>query len=154
PAGGRVARSAARRPQAQRASRLAVTEATTSQIILSGADIVLPDRVIGPGTLVLEHGVIVEVAPGTRPATHGAMYVDVTGHLIVPGFIDVHVHGLEGYDTQTGSDGIDAMARRLPRYGVTGFCPTSIACGPTALTQMLESIRRARREPQRGAARV
>ncbi len=131
-----------------------MTESSTRQIILSGADVVLPDGVIGPGTLVLEHGVIVEIASGVRAATPGATHVDVTGHLIVPGFIDVHVHGLEGHDTQTGTDGIDAMARRLPRYGVTGFCPTSIACGPTALTQMLESIRRARREPARGAARV
>jgi N-acetylglucosamine-6-phosphate deacetylase len=135
-----------------------VTDAHTSarQIVLSGADLVLPDRVISPGTLIIEHGTIVAIASGSRPADAdaGVDYVDLTGHLIVPGFIDVHVHGLEGHDTLTGTDGIDAMARRLPRYGVTGFCPTSIACGPHALAQMLESIRVARREPPRGAARV
>jgi N-acetylglucosamine-6-phosphate deacetylase len=110
--------------------------------------------VIGPGTLTLEHGVIVDIAAGSRPASDGVTHVDLTGHLIVPGFIDVHVHGLEGHDTLTGEEGIDAMSRRLPRYGVTGFCPTSIACGPKALTVMLESIRRAVREPAPGAARV
>jgi N-acetylglucosamine-6-phosphate deacetylase len=136
---------------------LAVTDSSTSpRTILSGADVVLPDHVIGPATLVIEHGVITEIASGVRPASdaNGETHVDVTGHLIVPGFIDVHVHGLEGHDTLTGEDGIDAMARRLPRYGVTGFCPTSIACGPRALTLMLDSIRRARRAPARGAARV
>jgi len=130
-----------------------VTDSLTSQtlsseppahrIVLSGAELVLPDRVISPGTLVIEQGVIVEIVQGARPAEAGTGHVDLTGHLIVPGFIDVHVHGLEGHDTLTGPDGIDAMARRLPRYGVTGFCPTSIACGPQALTQMLAAIRRA-----------
>jgi N-acetylglucosamine-6-phosphate deacetylase len=132
-----------------------VTDSSTSaRTILSGADVVLPDHVIGPATLVIEHGVIAEIASGVRAASDGETHVDVTGHLIVPGFIDVHVHGLEGHDTLTGDEGIDAMARRLPRYGVTGFCPTSIACGPRALTQMLDNLRRARREPARGAARV
>lgn len=125
------------------------SSASPRQIILSGADLVLPDRVLSPGTLVIEHGVIVDIAAGARQAS-----ADLAGHLIVPGFIDVHVHGLEGHDTLTGPEGVDAMARRLPRYGVTGFCPTSIACGPRALTQMLDSIRTARREPPPGAARV
>jgi len=131
-----------------------VTDSSTRRIILSGADLVLPDRVINPGTLVLEQGTIVEISDGARPPSDGADHVDLTGHVVVPGFIDVHVHGLEGHDTLTGPDGVDAMARRLPRYGVTGFCPTSIACGPTLLAQMLDAIRRARREPVRGAARV
>jgi N-acetylglucosamine-6-phosphate deacetylase len=133
---------------------LAVTDSSTRRTILSGADLVLPDGVISPGTLVIEQGTIVEITEGARPATDGADHVDLAGHLIVPGFIDVHVHGLEGHDTLTGPDGVDAMARRLPRYGVTGFCPTSIACGPQALAQMLDAIRRAQRDPVRGAARV
>ncbi len=130
---------------------------TAPLTILSGADLVLPDRVISPGTLVLEGTRIIEIASGARPAeptATGVTHVDLAGHVIVPGFIDVHVHGLEGHDTLTGDDGIDAMARRLPRYGVTGFCPTSIACGPIALRRMLESIRRARTEPAPAAARV
>jgi N-acetylglucosamine-6-phosphate deacetylase len=126
----------------------------TRRTILSGATVVLPDRVISPGTITIERGVIVDIASGSRPASDGETHVDLTGHVIVPGFIDVHVHGLEGHDTLTGEEGIDAMARRLPRYGVTGFCPTSIACGPRALTLMLENIRRAQREPVPGAARV
>jgi N-acetylglucosamine-6-phosphate deacetylase len=122
--------------------------------ILSGADLVLPDRVLSPGTLVIEDSRIVDISPGTRPAAGRETHYDLTGQLVVPGFIDVHVHGVEGHDTQVDEDGIDAMARRLPRYGVTGFCPTSIACSPESLTRMLATLRKARSAPAAGAAHV
>ena len=35
-------------------------------------------------------------------------------------------------------------AARLPRYGVTAFCPTTIACAPAALRRMLAGVRAAR----------
>jgi N-acetylglucosamine-6-phosphate deacetylase len=47
------------------------------------------------------------------------------------------------------------MASRLPRYGVTAFCPTTVACAPDALGRLLESVvavRRSARDPR--AARV
>jgi N-acetylglucosamine-6-phosphate deacetylase len=127
---------------------------TTTTTVLSGADLVLPDRVLSPGSLVLEGSRIVDIAAGARAASDGETFYDLTGHLVVPGFIDVHVHGLEGHDTQVGDDGIDAMARRLPRYGVTGFCPTTIACSPEVLTRTLAAARLARSAPPAGAARV
>ena len=53
------------------------------------------------------------------------------GHYIVPGFIDVHVHGVDGVDTLDGpASAVAAIAARLPRYGVTAFCPTTVACAP------------------------
>ncbi len=121
--------------------------------ILSGADIVLPNRLLSPGTLVLDGTRIVEVTQGTRSKDDGA-YLDVSNHYIVPGFIDVHVHGLEGLDTLQGGDAIASMARRLPRFGVTAFCPTTIACAPAALRAVLGAVRTARTAPEPLAARV
>ncbi|HBO45604.1 MAG TPA: hypothetical protein DD670_17090 [Planctomycetaceae bacterium] len=43
--------------------------------------------------------------------------------LIVPGFIDVHFHGLGRHDVFTIDD-LTAIARLQPRYGTTGFMPT------------------------------
>lgn len=114
--------------------------------ILTGADVVLPGRVVSPGTVVMDGDRIADVIEGTRPGGD-----DLSGHLLLPGFIDVHVHGLQGIDALDDADAIDRMARLLPRFGVTAFCPTSIACSPSTLARMLSAVRRARLQPLQGA---
>jgi N-acetylglucosamine-6-phosphate deacetylase len=123
-------------------------------ILLSGGDVVLPDRLFGPATLALDGDRIAEVASGTRRGGEGSVHVDLSNHYIVPGFIDVHVHGVEGTDTLESEDAIDAIASRMPRFGVTAFCPTSIACTPPVLRRMLAAVRRARTGSAAGRARV
>jgi len=120
--------------------------------ILSGGAVVLADRVLEPGTLVLESGRIVEVRAGRAPAGDGVH--DAHGLVIVPGFVDVHVHGVEGQDTLTTANAVAEIARRLPSYGVTGFCPTTVACGPVELRHLLDGIRAARATPVAGSAHV
>jgi N-acetylglucosamine-6-phosphate deacetylase len=51
-------------------------------------------------------------------------------------------------------DAVRRIARRLPRYGVTAFCPTSVACSPEKLRDMLEDVRLARLSRPPDAARV
>lgn len=123
-------------------------------IILSGADLVLPDRIVSGGTLVLEGGRIVEIEDRQRPSDARLSRHDLHDHLVVPGFIDVHVHGAEGTDTLGPSNAIPTLAALLPRHGVTAFCPTSLACDPATLRRMLAAVRDARSAPARGAARV
>jgi len=112
--------------------------------ILSGAAVVLPDRILDPGTVVIEHGRIARVEAGDRPSGSDPGLIDCRGQFILPGFVDVHVHGVEGADALDGGNGVATIAARLPRYGVTAFCPTSIACTPDALRTMLSAIRGAR----------
>ena len=115
-------------------------------IVLSGADLVLPDRILSPGTLVLDGGRIVEVrAESAGPLHH---------HYIVPGFVDVHIHGVDGVDVHAGPGAVAAMAERLPRYGVTAFCPTTMACGPAVLRAALDEVRGLRQIAQNRTARV
>jgi N-acetylglucosamine-6-phosphate deacetylase len=120
-------------------------------IVLSGAELVLPDRVLSPGTLVIDSGRIVDIRPGAVQTGPGFAF---HGHYIVPGFIDVHVHGVEGVDSLQAGDAVSSIAARLTRYGVTAFCPTTVACSPEALRRVLEQVRRAREAPAPGAARV
>ena len=116
-------------------------------IVLSGADLVLPDRILTPGTLVIDGDRIADIRPGAasgRPAGHAGSLFAFHGHYIVPGFVDVHVHGVDGTDALDGDGAVAAIAARLPRYGVTAFCPTTIACAPGALRLVLAQVRAAR----------
>ena len=55
------------------------------------------------------------------------LVVDCQGYTIVPGFVDVHIHGCAGADTCDGKrESIDAMAEFLLTKGVTSFCPTTM----------------------------
>ena len=55
------------------------------------------------------------------------LVVDCQGYTIVPGFVDVHIHGCAGADTCDGKrESIDAMAEVLLTKGVTSFCPTTM----------------------------
>jgi N-acetylglucosamine-6-phosphate deacetylase len=123
-------------------------------ILLTGADLVLPDRVVTSGTLVLDGDRIVDVVHGPRGGGDRDLHFDFPQHYIVPGFIDVHVHGVEGRDTLEGGDAIAEIAGRMPKFGVTAFCPTSLACPPQTLREMLAAVRRSRTTRPPGGARV
>ena len=118
-------------------------------IVLSGARIVTPTTVLNPGTLMVEGEQILDVQPGRRPAQY-----ELDGHLIVPGFVDVHVHGVHGIDAQATERGVERMAAALPAYGVTAFCPTAVASSPGDLGALLAAIASARRRRPLHSARV
>ena len=75
--------------------------------------------------------------------------------MIVPGFIDVHVHGVEGIDVLDDEPvPWRRVAADLPKYGVTAFCPTSVACAPARLATLLAAVAAARSRAAPRSARV
>jgi N-acetylglucosamine-6-phosphate deacetylase len=122
-------------------------------IVLARGDVVLPDRVLSEGTLILDAGRIAVIESGDVDIAR-ATKIDVSDCYVVPGFIDVHVHGVEGFDTLDDGDAVAQIAARLPRYGVTAFCPTTVACPPGELRTFLNQVRDARVAAAPGRARV
>jgi N-acetylglucosamine-6-phosphate deacetylase len=122
--------------------------------ILTGATLVLPDRTVECGTLTIEAGRIAEVLHTSPPGTAAGERHELGGHVVVPGFVDVHIHGVERHDTLDDGAPIREMARCLVRHGVTAFCPTTVACSPERLEQLLGDVAAARESPEPGAARV
>lgn len=55
---------------------------------------------------------------------NGAAVIDFGDSFIVPGFIDLHIHGVHTYLIDNGVDDLAQICRILPQYGVTGFLPT------------------------------
>ena len=118
------------------------------RVLLSGATLVLPDRLTSGHTLVIEQGRIVDLVAEPIAPRPGDVRFVLPGHFVAPGFIDVHVHGVGGHDVLDGAAALATIAARLPQHGVSAFCPTSIACPPDVLAGFLggvSAIRAARR---------
>nr|MDD6335640.1 amidohydrolase family protein [bacterium] len=93
------------------------------------------------GGVVMEDGVITEVFRGT-PKAGG--YWDAHGGYIVPGFVDLHVHGGDGAEFMQGGGEAFARAARLHmRHGTTTLLPTSSACPVSDLEPFFEGFREA-----------
>jgi N-acetylglucosamine-6-phosphate deacetylase len=123
-------------------------------IFLADADVVLPDRLMSFATVVIDGDRILDVMREAPAPSPGDLRFDLRHHTVVPGFVDVHVHGVEGTDTLDGAGAIQRIGSRLPRYGVTAFCPTSVACAPDDLRTMLAAVRTARFARPAGSCRV
>lgn len=52
---------------------------------------------------------------------------DMNGKIIMPGFIDIHIHGGDGGDSSDGTpEALDKISAYLAKRGVTSFCPTTM----------------------------
>ena len=123
-------------------------------IVIAGGDIVLPDRILTSASLVIDGDRIAAVEPSACVDSPGATIVGAADCYVVPGFIDVHVHGVEGHDTLNEGDPVAAIAAFLPQYGVTSFCPTTVACAPDALRGVLKQVATLRANRSPTSARV
>jgi N-acetylglucosamine-6-phosphate deacetylase len=64
--------------------------------VLAGARVVTPDRVLDPGWVEVAGGRIAAVGAGRPPAGSTGVR-DLGGALLVPGYIDLHMHGGGGH---------------------------------------------------------
>lgn len=78
------------------------------------------------GDIQIENGKIAALGENL-PRDPQDIAVDCQGYTIVPGFVDVHIHGCAGVDTCDGTrEAIEIMAKFLLAHGVTSFCPTTM----------------------------
>lgn len=106
------------------------------------------------GDIEIEDGRIRQVGE-KLPYTQKDLAVDCGGYTIVPGFVDIHIHGTDGADACDGSrEALDVMARFLLQRGVTSFCPTTMTTSEEAIRQSLLAARECADRPLEDGARV
>lgn len=70
------------------------------------------------------------------------LVVDCEGFTIVPGFVDIHVHGGVGSDTcDADAEGLRNMAKFLLTKGVTAFCPTTMTVSGEDIAKTLAVVK-------------
>ena len=117
-------------------------------------NIVLPDRILEGGTVVIDQERISGVFPKDQsPPLNGVDRRDHSGHYITPGLIDIHLHGAMGRDViDADAAGLSEIAAHQVRCGVAGFVPTMLAAPLEAVESAVGRVREATAE--RAAAEI
>ena len=121
--------------------------------IINGT-VATPEGVIERGVVLLDGSVIRAVGAEAKvdvPA--GATILDASGAMVVPGFIDAHTHGGNGYDYLTASEEeIATIMSWLPQTGVTGVLATIASASLEEQLNVLRRLRAVQRQRPAGAA--
>ncbi|MBA7675430.1 N-acetylglucosamine-6-phosphate deacetylase [subsurface metagenome] len=74
----------------------------------------------------------------------GVEIIDAGGKFVVPGFIDIHVHGGGGSDVMDGGyEAVKQVATIHSRFGTTAFLPTTMTMSRDKIIKSLKSINEA-----------
>lgn len=112
------------------------------------------------GTVLTPEGWVagrLELAGGAIAAVRGARLAPGAAPqppFLVPGFVDLHVHGGGGADTMDGEEAVRAMARFHARHGTTALAPTTVSAPAADIEAALAGIEGVRRRPEPGGATV
>lgn len=101
-------------------ARGTVRQAPTGPQVLTGANVVLPTGTVKNGRLAIEGKRIT----GTPPAD--AQLIDVTGHWLVPGFVDIHNHGGGGASFSGTAEQILTAVHTHRLHGTTTLVASTV----------------------------
>jgi N-acetylglucosamine-6-phosphate deacetylase len=66
--------------------------------------------------------------------------IDLSGKIILPGFVDIHTHGCDGADMADASvDSLQKISRFLAAHGITSFCPTTMTLPREQLVEQFKA---------------
>jgi N-acetylglucosamine-6-phosphate deacetylase len=105
-------------------------------------------RILTPQEELLDNVIVVEggriTAIGNRDEVHippGAKDYVAAGMTVVPGFVDVHIHGAGGHDVMEATpEALDAITATVARFGTTSIVATTVTAPVDETCRSLEGI--------------
>lgn len=110
-----------------------------SNYVITNGKIYTEEQVIENGYLVVEDGKISDIQEGEY--TGDLQQVDAKGQNVLPGFIDIHIHGGYGEDAMDASyEGLKHLAEQLLSEGTTTFLATTMTQSDENIEKALKNI--------------
>ena len=114
----------------------------TENLLILGGNIYAEDDVYENGFIKIENGLITEIGDLSQ-LTHSDKYREINlphGYSVIPGMIDIHIHGVNGADTMDASqEALDTMTKTLPKEGTTSFLATTMTEESGAIEKALKA---------------
>ncbi len=101
-----------------------------------------PGQEIADAVIVMDGPKIVAVGPRDKVAIPaGATRREADGLTVVPGFVDVHIHGAGGHDVMEGTpDALAAITRTVAQRGTTSLVATTVTASEERTCQAVAGI--------------
>ncbi|MBE5802251.1 MAG: N-acetylglucosamine-6-phosphate deacetylase [Clostridiales bacterium] len=122
-------------------------------MLIINANAYLDGTFVYPVCVRLADDAVQEVGFSLLPLL-GEEVLDLCGDYLLPGFVDVHIHGFAGRDAMEGEQAVRAMSRGLYQQGVAAFLPTTMSALPEDTRQAVEGVRAVMAAPEEKGARV
>ncbi len=114
------------------------------RIIITGGTIITPFKLISGKAIIVEKRKIRKLANEEELNTAtmiGAELIEAKDKFIIPGYIDIHVHGGGGSDVMDENyEAIKKIAITHSRFGTTAFLPTTMTMNKNKIMGSLRSI--------------
>ncbi|MBP1996565.1 N-acetylglucosamine-6-phosphate deacetylase [Paenibacillus eucommiae] len=116
----------------------------TTKLIVYNVRLALPDRILSGAAVWIRDGIIERVASdAVLSEQEDAEWIDGQGQLLIPGMVDVHIHGANGFDMMDGTEeSVQAVSRACSTTGCTSFLATSVSSTIEDLIKMIHSVKR------------
>jgi len=125
------------------------------RIIIINGTIITPFHLVSGKAIVVEKGRIREIVNKEELSTAtliGAEVIEGKDKYIVPGYIDIHVHGGGGSDVMDGNyEAINQIAIAHSHFGTTSFLPTTMTMNKNKIIRSLKTIYEAKLKGTEGA---
>lgn len=108
--------------------------------LIKNSRIISPDIDIEGASLLIKDNLIAGIYLSDEIQPTADLTIDAGGKMLLPGFIDIHVHGRSGHDFCDGTiESVRAMAGRKLEDGVTSFLGTTLTVDESRLTAAVHS---------------
>lgn len=121
-----------------------------TRLLIDNARIITPDTTLNSGWILSQDGIIWAIGTGEPPEADNV--IDADGHTLLPGFIDLHVHGAVNADVMdANADALCRMAAFYASHGVTSFLPTTLTASHDDVMAALQTIKDVMQSDYEGA---
>ncbi|HJV16755.1 MAG TPA: N-acetylglucosamine-6-phosphate deacetylase [Bacillales bacterium] len=111
-------------------------------MLLKNIQLYTEKQTIENGYIKIKNEKIIELGPMENLKDEEEFpLVEIPSHYkAIPGFIDVHIHGVDGADTMDATtDALDTMTTALPREGTTSFLATTMTQGQMEIEAAIQN---------------